>query len=154
MSQLAPRPKYPSAKFDVVGITYSGRVAEPTEDRQARNFNTNEPKYWPDGNPVMQTRIVLDPGNGGDRFAIYAQGRMAQAIRQALAEAQAGDVEVGGVLTVKFDHLEPSKQGAQPAKCFTATYTLPPAQSPGSAVTSADPWDDIPPEPPYDEPPF
>ena len=150
MSQLAPRAKYPSAKFDIVGQTHGGTVAEPTEDRQARKFNSTELAFWPDGNPIIQTRIVLDPGNGGDRFAIYAQGRMAQAIRKALAEAGAGDVEVGGHLTVKFDHLEPSKGGGQPSKHYTATYLLPAADTDPGAPD--DPWADVP--PPDDEPPF
>lgn len=125
MSQLAPRPKYPSAKFDAVGKTYTGTVAEPTEDRQARKFGTTELAYWPDGQPVIQTRIVLDTGTAEGRVAVYAQGKMAQAIRNAISVAGAGDVEVGGQLTVRFDRTEPSKGGGQPAKCYTASYTPP-----------------------------
>lgn len=148
MSQLAPRAKYPSAKFDAIGQTHSGVVAEPTEDRQARKFNSTELDYWPDGSPVIQTRIVLDPGNGAERVAVYAKGRMAQAIRKALAEAGAGDIEVGGRLSVRLDHYEPSKGGGQPSKHFVATYTLP---APTTTTANEDPWAD---DPWPDEPPF
>ena len=129
VSQLAPRAKYPSAKFDSIGKTYSGRVAVPTEDRQARKFGTEELATWPDGNPVIQTRVVLDIGND-ELVALYAQGRMAHAITAALVEANAPDIEVGGQLSVTFDHTEPSKGGGQAAKHYKATYT-PPADSGG-----------------------
>lgn len=150
MSALAPRPKYPTAKFEMIGTIHSGRVVEEPEDRHARKYNSTDLDYWPDGSPVIQTRIVLEPTNGGERFAIYAKGRMAQAIRQALAQAQAGDIEIGGVLSVKYDRAEPSKGGGQPAKCYVATYQ-PPAVSP-HAEAAGDPWAN---EPwPDDEPPF
>lgn len=150
MSQLAPRPKYPSAKFDIVGKFYSGRIVEPPEDRQARKYQTNDLAFWPDGQPVIQTRIVLEPEGGGERIAVYAQGRMAQAIRQAVAAASAPDIEVGGLLSVKFDHVEPSKGGGQPAKCYVAIYK-PPANTPANTSPWGNEWPD---EPPYDEPPF
>ena len=148
MSQLAPRAKYPSAKFDVQGKHCKGTVIEPTEDRQARKYNSTDLAYWPDGSPVMQTRIVLRQANG-DVVAVYASGRMASAIRKALAEAGAGDVEVGGDLDVWWSTSEPSKGGGFPAKLYKATYLLPAAATDPGAD---DPWADVP--PPDDEPPF
>lgn len=125
MSALAPRAKYPSAKFDTVGKTYSGTVAVPPEDRQARVFGSTELATWPDGNPVMQTRIVLKLDGTDELVAIYAQSRLANAITKAIVDAEAPDIEVGGHLTVTFTGTEPSKGGGQPSKQYTAKYTPP-----------------------------
>jgi hypothetical protein len=101
-------------------------VVYPPEDRQARKYGSTELATWPDGSPVIQTRIVLDPGNGAERVALYAQGRMAHAITKALVDSNAADIEVGGHLTVTFSETKPSKGGGQPAKHYTAKY-VPPA---------------------------
>ena len=127
MSQLAPRAKYPSAKFDAIGKTYSGTVAVPTEDRQARKYGSTELAFWPDGSPVIQTRIVLDLDNKEDQqVAIYAQSKLAWAITKALVDAEAPDIEVGGHLTVTYKGNDPdSKNPANPAKLYEAKYTPP-----------------------------
>jgi hypothetical protein len=129
MSALAPSAKYPSAKWDTVGKTYTGTIAVSPEDRQARKFGTTELATWPDGAPVMQTRIVLDldePSAEGSRVAIYAQSRMAKAITKAIVDAEAADIEVGGRLTVVYRGADPdSKNPANPAKLYDAVYTAP-----------------------------
>lgn len=127
MSALAPRAKYPSAKFDTVGKSYSGTVAIPTEDRQARKYGTTELAFWPDGNPVMQTRIVLNLDNSeGEQVAIYAQSNLAKAITKAIVDAEAADIEVGGHLTVTYKGNDPeSKNPANPRKLYEAKYTAP-----------------------------
>jgi hypothetical protein len=125
MSALAPRAKYPSAKFDTVGKVYQGTVAVPPEDRQARKFGTTELDTWPDGSPVMQTRIVLDLGNM-ELVALYAKGDLAKAITSALIAAKAADIEVGGHLAVKYTGTDPeSKNPAMPKKLYEAKYQAP-----------------------------
>ncbi len=123
MSQLAPTPKYPAVKFETIGATVSGTVAYPPEDRQAREFGTNKPRFYDDGNPVMQTKIVLDTAEG--RRALYAQGRMVYAIRDALFTSGAPDVEVGGRLTVTYTEDGEQKGGGKPPKVYTAAYEAP-----------------------------
>lgn len=124
MSQLAPTPRYPNFKFDTIGKAVAGTIVFPPEDRQALEYGTRKPKFWPDGNPVMQTKIVLEtPADG--RVAVYAQGRMVQAIRAALAEAEAADVEVGGTLAIKYSHDGEAKAGGQPPKMYEAKYQAP-----------------------------
>jgi hypothetical protein len=125
VSALAPRAKYPSAKFDSVGKTYAGTVAVPPEDRQARKYGSTELATWPDGSPVMQTRIVLKLDGTDELVAVYAQGRLAHAITAALVKAEAPDIEVGGHLTVRYTGSEQTKPGAQPAKQYEAKYTPP-----------------------------
>lgn len=125
MSALSPQAQYPSFKFAVPGDKFKGVVTQPPLDRQARDFTTQKPKTWPDGNPVMQTRIVARLTDGNE-YAIYAQGRMAKAITKALGAGGAKDIEVGGQIEVEFSHTEPSKGGGQPAKEYKASY-VPPA---------------------------
>lgn len=125
MSQLAPRAKYPSAKFDTIGKRFKGTVAEPTQDRQARKYGSTELAFWPDGNPVMQTRIVLEQEDGS-KVAVYAQGNLAKAVTKALVDAEAPDIEVGGTLEVWWDANDPeSKNPANPRKLYGAIWTPP-----------------------------
>src|SRR5579859_814926 len=126
MSALAPRPQYPTFKFDHLGAEIDGLIVAPPEDRQARDFKTGTPKFWPDGNPIMQTRIVLRDSSGVDQ-ALYAEGRMAKAITQAIIAAGAPDLLVGGRLRVKHHALGEAKGGGQPPKLYEAEYVSPSA---------------------------
>ena len=125
MSALAPTPQYPSAKFVNVGDKIHGVITQPPEDRQARKFGTETLDFWPDGQPVMQTKIVLRAADGIE-YAVYAKGKMASAITKAIIAAGAPDLLVGGELSVTFTGTAPSKGGGQPAKLYEATYASPP----------------------------
>lgn len=142
MSALAPRSKYPTFSFDKVGVKITGVISQPTEDRQARKFGTDVLDFWPDGNPIMQTRIVLRVADGTEH-AIYAKGRMAKAITAAIIAAGAEDLEVGGELTVEHHAVGEGKNPSMPPKEYRAKYVKPAA----SAADPDDPWAD-------DEPPF
>lgn len=125
MSALAPRPKFPTAKFATVGQSYSGVVLFPPEDRQAREFNSDKLKVWPNGDPYMQTKIVLRQDDDTE-VAVYAHGGMAQAITSAIVAAEAPDIEVGGRLTVTYTGTDPeSKNPANPRKLYKAEYIPP-----------------------------
>lgn len=139
MSALAPRAKYPTFKFEQPGTTLDGIVSQPTEDSQVREFGTDKLKFWPDGNPVMQTRIIVRD-SAPSEWAVYAQGRMAKAITQAIVAAGAGDLEVGGHLQIRFTGYGTGKNPAMPPKEYTAKY--------------AKPADDYAPADDDDEPPF
>ena len=127
MSALAPKPKFPSASFTTVGQQYSGVVLFPPEDRQAKEFGTDKLKVWPDGNPVLQTKVVIRQDDGTE-FALYVQesSNRARAIRAAIIAAEAPDIEVGGRLTVTYTGTDPeSKNPAMPAKMYEAEYIAP-----------------------------
>lgn len=142
MSALAPTPKFPTVTFPQVGARFKGVITRPTEDRQARKFGTETLDFWPDGNPVMQTKIVMrDPE--GCEWALYAKGRLAKAITQAIIAAGAEDLEVGGELEVEHHAVGEGKNPAMPPKEYRARYTKPAAGS----TPQDDPWAD-------DEPPF
>jgi hypothetical protein len=138
MSALAPRAKYPTFKFATPGTSIRGVVSQPPEDSQAKEFGTDKLKFWPDGNPIMQTRIIL-LDSAPSEWAIYAQGRLARAITNAIVTAGADDLEVGGRLEVTFTGYGQGKNPAQPPKEYEAAY-VPPA----AGYTPAD----------DDEPPF
>lgn len=123
MSALAPRAKYPSFKFAQPGDEFDVIVTQPTEDRQAREFGKNDVlKFWPDGQPVMQTKVV-GRAQDGIEYAIYAEGRMARAITSALITAGEDDIEEGARLRVKFTHYGEGKNPAMPPKEYEAHYT-------------------------------
>ena len=125
MSALAPTPKFPTASFKAPGQSYSGVVSYPPESRQAKEYKSDKLKVWPDGSPVMQTKIVLRQDDDTE-VAVYAQSGLAKAITAALIEAGAPDVEVGGRLTVTFTGTDPAKQDmANPPKLYTAEYIAP-----------------------------
>jgi hypothetical protein len=124
VSNLAPRAQYPSFKFDHVGARIKGTIVCPPEDRQARDYTTQQPKTWPDGNPVIQTKIVLRVSSGQD-YAIYAEGRMARAITAAIIDAGAPDLLVNGVLAVEHHALGEAKGGGSAPKLYRAEYTSP-----------------------------
>jgi hypothetical protein len=141
MSALAPRAKYPTFKFEQPGTRVHGVITQPPEDSQVRKFGTDILEFWPDGNPIMQTRIVLRVADGTE-WAVYAKGRMARAVTTAIVAAGASDLEVGGELEVTFTGYGTPKPGAQPPKLFEAEYVKPTV----SAVDHAD-YDDS--EPPF-----
>jgi hypothetical protein len=141
MSALAPRAKYPTFSFPDPGTKAHGVITQPPEDSQVRKFGTDTLEFWPDGNPIMQTRIVLRD-NTDTEYAVYAKGRMAKAITSAIIEAGADDLEVGGELSVEFTQYgTPKTPGGKPPKLYEATYIKPTV----SAADHADQDDDEPP---------
>jgi hypothetical protein len=124
MSALAPRAKYPTARFDQPGTVVAGTITEPPASRQARKYGTNEPEAWPSGDPVMETRVILRQKDGLVN-AVYAKSRMARAITDAIVKAGATDLEVGGILVVEFTGYGEGKNPANPPKEYEASYVPP-----------------------------
>jgi hypothetical protein len=125
MSLLAPRPKFPSVKFAELGDEVDGIITQPPEDRQALDFDTGKPAFWDDEKtqPKMQTRIILDVD--GTEHALYASGRLAYAITDAIVAAGASDLEVGGRLWVKHTELGERKGKGKPPKLYKSKYSPP-----------------------------
>jgi hypothetical protein len=122
----------PAFKFETKGDTAKGRITE-LATAQARDFVSGEPKFYTDGNPIMQIVITLQPDND-DEFRLFVKPQMKQAIREAVQAVQATQLEVGGILAVRWDDEEPpTKKGFDPKKLFTAQY-----KSPVAAIPSGD----------------
>src|ERR1700737_3969749 len=98
-----------SASFLNIGDAVTGIIARQPEKQQSRNFETQEPEFWPDGNPKWQVKVVLqteerdpaDPDDNGER-AIYVKGGMRSAVAEAIKQVGAAGLEVGGKLQVQY----------------------------------------------------
>ncbi|ODA69250.1 hypothetical protein [Streptomyces sp. AVP053U2] len=149
----------PTAKFPTPGTTIGGRITEPPKVEQQRDIQSGEAKFWSDGNPMMQLVVTVqtdqrDPAIEDDdgRRRIFVKGQMKNAVADAVRQAGAKGLEVGGTLHVRYTHDgEQTKRGFSAPKQYAAKYTpaaaselaatpaAAPTPPPGPAGTS-DPW--------------
>lgn len=115
MTALSGGSGYPTLKFPSVGSKVSGTI-ESFADTQARDFQTKQPKFWPDGNPVMQVRLDLGQPDGSKGSLYIQPGGMMKAVKQALKDAGAEDVEEMG-------WIEVTRSGGQGKSGDPYTYT-------------------------------
>ena len=148
---FAPRASH-SWKFTNPGDTHTGTITEVSDARQATEFGSNEPAYWDreKTRPKMQVAVTLDtterdPQDANDTgkrtLWVVEDGRsgsILSAIRQAVHQAGAGTIDIGGQLTVAFSGFDPnSKNPANPRKVYSASY-VPPAPA-GGMFTNQEP---------------
>lgn len=119
-------------KFDTVGASVTGTVKSAPRERQQTKYGTQEPDFWPNGDPKMQILVDLqteqrvDASDDGERTLYVASKNMKRAIGEAIRAANASDIAPGGVLTVTYVGNDPaSKNPANPAKLYQAQYTAP-----------------------------
>jgi hypothetical protein len=147
---FAPRASH-SWKFANPGDTHTGTITEVSDARQATEFGSNEPAYWDreKTRPKMQVAVTLDtterdPQDANDTgkrtLWVVEDGRsgsILSAIRQAVHQAGAGTIDIGGQLTVIFSGFDPnSKNPANPRKVYSASY-VPPAPAGGMFTNQA-----------------
>lgn len=138
-----------SFKFATVGDTHEGTILS-AEVAQARDID-NEPKTWPDGNPVYELRIKCqsalreddeDDGvrtwycSGGKGEATDGKGLSAQeAVKAALAESGMREIPIGGGIKIRYSGTKAaSKRGHNPAKRWLVKFT----PAPESTVSAED----------------
>lgn len=147
---FAPRASH-SWKFTTPGDTHTGTITEVSDARQATEYGSNEPAYWDKERtrPKMQVAVTLDtterdPQDANDTgkrtLWVVEDGRsgsILSAIRQAVHQAGAGTIDIGGQLTVTFSGFDPnSKNPANPRKIYSASY-VPPAPAGGMFTNQA-----------------
>lgn len=147
---FAPRASH-SWKFTNPGDTHTGTITEVGDARQATEFGSNELAYWDKerARPKMQVAVTLDtterdPQDANDTgkrtLWVVEDGRsgsILSAIRQAVHQAGAGTIDIGGQLTVTFSGFDPnSKNPANPRKIYAASY-VPPAPAGGMFTSQA-----------------
>lgn len=147
---FAPRASH-SWKFTNPGDTHTGTIAEVSDARQATEYGSNELAYWDKERtrPKMQVAVTLDtterdPQDANDTgkrtLWVVEDGRsgsILSAIRQAVHQAGAGTIDIGGQLTVAFSGFDPnSKNPANPRKIYSASY-VPPAPAGGMFTSQA-----------------
>lgn len=132
----------PSAKFPAIGTSYSGRITEKPDVQQQRDFNSGEPKFWKDGNPMMQLVVTIqtehrDPEVADDdgRRRLFVKGQLKQAVADAVRRSGGRGLEVGGTLTVTYTHDGERQGNYNPPKQYKAEYV--PAAT--SELSSPDP---------------
>jgi hypothetical protein len=126
----------PSASFKKHGDKITGTICEPPITQQQRDYTTNEPKFWEDGNPMWHLVVTLQTDTTSDdiedddgRRRIYLKNNSKKAVSDAVREAGAKALEVGGILTLCYmDDGKAGKKGMQPPKLYEAEY-VPPSQA-------------------------
>lgn len=147
---FAPRASH-SWKFATPGDTHTGTITEVSDARQATEYGSNELAYWDKERtrPKMQVAVTLDTAERDPQDAndtgkrtlwVVEDGRsgsILSAIRQAVHQAGAGTIDIGGQLTVAFSGFDPnSKNPANPRKIYAASY-VPPAPAGGMFTNQA-----------------
>ncbi len=110
--------KHESFKFDVIGATIKGTIAEPPRLVEVDDLN----------NPgVKVKKLVVAIDNGTDVYAVWVgKGLLAQAISKAVKAAGAAEVAEGGTLAIRHTGVaEPTQRGFNGAKQYAAQYTAP-----------------------------
>lgn len=132
----------PAAKFPSIGTVVRG-VVLAQEVSQVRDFETQQPATWPDGNPKMQLVVTVqtderDPDIDGDdgRRRVFAPkpSGMLTAIADALTKSGTKPSQMaGGTLAVKFESEKPhEKRGYNAIKQYRAQF------QPGAASAADD----------------
>ena len=147
---FAPRASH-SWKFTNPGDTHTGTITEVSDARQATEYGSNELAYWDKERtrPKMQVAVTLDTAERDPQDAndtgkrtlwVVEDGRsgsILSAIRQAVHQAGAATIDIGGQLTVAFSGFDPnSKNPANPRKIYSASY-VPPAPAGGMFTNQA-----------------
>lgn len=127
-----------SWKDKPIGTTISGTILAVHPPHQQTDPATQQPAFWPSGDPKMSVRIDIatnerdpqDPEDDGSR-GLYVQGKMPGAIGDALRKAgRKGPPEVGGLLSVTLTERTPNDNPAlNPVNKFAASYQSPAAQA-------------------------
>lgn len=125
------------AAFPSIGTRVTGRITGTPTVRQQTDPQTKEPKFFKNGDPMMQLVVPVDtdqrdpavPDDDGSR-AFYVKSKMLAAVREAVSRSGAKGLEVGGILTVTYVGDGQKTAGALSApKLYTAQYQPPQAQA-------------------------
>jgi hypothetical protein len=123
-------------KADRPGTTYAGEILNKRL-RQQTDVTSGALKTWQDGSPMMQLVVTIqledddehwdheDEADDGRRN-LYVRYKMADAVREAVKEAEADKLEIGGWLSVTYTgDAKPARRGVSGAKLFEAEYEAP-----------------------------
>lgn len=139
-----------SAKFPSIGTVVGGVITDEPTVQQQKDITSGAPKFWDDGNPMMQLVVKVqtdereDADDDGVR-AIYIKGQMKAAVAEAVRKAGAKSLEVGGKLRVAYTgDGEAKTKGFTPPKQYQAQYEKP-SNASGDFFGTADKGSDSPP---------
>lgn len=124
-----------SCKFDNLGDTWVGTIADTPTAKQMTKYQSTELDYWPSGDPKMQIVVPLqtdvrDPSDPSDdgRRVLFIPPRMMGPVKEAILRSGAKGLQVGGRLAVRW--ASGSGQGEGNPKLYTAEYAPPQVEMP------------------------
>lgn len=125
--------KVPSASFVRVGDSIEGIICEEPVIRQQTDAKTKVPMTWADGRPRNQLVVTLqtdenDPEIEDDdgRRRVYLKYKSQEAVREAIKEADAPGLRIGGWLFLEFvKQAKPTSSGLSGVKHYAAEYEPP-----------------------------
>lgn len=130
---------------DPIGTSVTG-IVESIEAQQQRDMDTQEPKYFDNGQPMMQVVIHIAttlrdatiPGDDGVR-AVYVKGKNLATLRQASRMVGRDFPHVGDGFTATYTaNGEAKKRGWNPPKLYS--YEIVPNQNQvAQAMNAAEP---------------
>ena len=130
-----------SAKFPTVGSKVSGSVVG-SELQQQIDFDTQLPKFWPDGNPMLQLVVTIKTGelNAADDGCrrIFAKGQMLAALKAAVKASGSSGLLNGQGITVTYVSDGEARNSLAAPKHYEVTLTA------GPQVTDIQTEDDEP----------
>lgn len=136
----------PSASFPTPGTKIGGTITETPTVQQQRDPADGKPKFWDDGNPMMQLVVTIQTGlrdpsieDDDGRRRLFVKGQMKNAVSDAVRAAGAPGLQVGGTLDVAYTHDGEAKRGLNAPKQYKARYT-PAATNLLNSGAMADPW--------------
>lgn len=115
--------KTPAVSFKgaPIGTEVRFKVTRKATMVQGRDFETNEPKTWPDGNPVMCA--VFQGIVDGEKRSLWATkpSNLFNAIGEGQAEAGGQRIDAPDELVIKLVGEQPGKMGKKghPQKLYT-----------------------------------
>lgn len=133
--------KRPSVSFKdaPIGTQFTLRVESAPKVVQARDYDTGDPAFWPDGNPKMTVVTDVINVHTGEQLGLWAPKPSALFAAIGAAQTEAGQtVAAGGTLIVTYtgDKVNPEKPRLNPAKQYRVTYTPPGPGTPGDAFAA------------------
>lgn len=116
---------------------------------QQTDIKTRAPLFYDNGQPKMQIVVTgltseRDPERGNDdgMRKLYIKGQARAAVREAVLEAGAEGLELGGALAlVWFDDKAPTGPGMSPQKLHKAQYQRPAVDAGTTPSASSPPVD-------------
>jgi hypothetical protein len=116
------------------GTVVGGRIIEKPVTTQQRDFDSGQPKFYDDGNPMWQVVVAVQAQPATDEDdgvrAFYIKSQMKKAVQDAVRRAGAERLEVGGTLQVRYERDEPNSRGrGKDKKIYAARYTPPAGQA-------------------------
>lgn len=102
-------PAWPNPlKFAEIGDEFTGKVVDVRE-QHARDFDTNQPEFWPSGDPKMEPVVIMADDNG-EKHTWFVQGAEAnRALRKALTDADVRNLAVDDSVTIIFAATRPTE---------------------------------------------